>query len=123
MTTQLQKALQAYGEKMGEADADNFYPKPKTWKSKDSAYFIGHKAGFNQAIELMLPLVESLNFYANPNNFENGVINSADIMPATKITGRIVRFHTDYPTEVQAWVGGKLARKALADLRKKVGAE
>ena len=121
MTTQLQKALQAYIEKM--AEDKKLQIESEFGQGLANICDTTYKAGFNQAIELMLPLVESLNFYANPNNFENGVINSADIMPATKITGRIVRFHTDYPTEVQAWVGGKLARKALADLRKKVGAE
>jgi len=78
MTTQLQKSLQTYGEKLATNNSDE----------------ISFEQGFNQAIELMLPLVEALEKYKSA---------------AFEINGQI-------------YAVGKPAEQALADLRKKVGA-
>jgi len=67
--------------------------------------------------------VEALKFYSSGANFENGVINSSDIWPAEKITGRVISHYSEPPTITHVFVGGKTASEALAKIRELRGNE
>jgi len=101
MTTQLQKSLQAYGEKMADE-----YELSTTHKCRGyECCYSGtetennYKTGFNQAIELMLPLLD-------------GVEMGAFHHPACG------HYRSD-----ECHCARKKITEALADLRKKVGME
>jgi hypothetical protein len=79
-------------------------------KNKDAVRLWNENEKLKEANRI---LREGLEFYATPENFENGVINSIDIVTLTKTIGRIVRHYSDIPTKEEVWVGGRIARAAL----------
>ena len=107
MTNELQKALQAYGEKMAKG-------LPGSIRSPHEADL--YCDGFKQALELMTPLIEALEFYASGEHIHD---LQADLENPSGETGNWV---CDSDDKFNLENGG-FARKAFTDLRKKVGAE
>ena len=103
MTTQLQKALQAYGEKMATKYANKYFnvkTEEEEWQTEFETYLMS----FNQAIELTLPLVDALALV------KEGLEDS---------DWECIRCEKDpVMTETDIY---KFTCDALADLRKKVG--
>jgi hypothetical protein len=109
MITQLKKELQEYGEKMATKYANKYFnasSEEDEWQFDFETY----QYGFNQAIELMMPSIECLGEIADSPHYSTCSALSSR-------TTSTINFNALCDCHVSD------AKKALADLRKKVWIE